>query len=302
MEDVKNNFIKTIVVTALFINLWIPSAKAVSGQDVAIKMGLSIAGAIAGKSVNALLFPSSGVDYKKIRQIMEEVTRKVTIEAEISTVEGELRALNDYISSALHASGVPDQRRFDLLYNNALRVALVVDRASGEFFAKESISTYLVGAQVELAALSSAYFFAKEAKNIGDMAIAMDTFRRRLVIHYEQMEYVPLVQKELTDRRVRKISCSRYGNPLKGYKWWLQDNDWSGVQLIRNWYRGAHECWGALNIYKNVNFKKYVLSLNERENFGWIHEIERTWFKLGLDLDLFTQADRLNIVNTYEDI
>lgn len=131
------------------------------------------------------------------------------------------------------------------------------------------------------------YFFAKEAKML---------FYDRLSDHYNQMSYIRAVQKQIIDRRKLMSSCTTYGNRFKGWKVWLQDNDFNGVQTVRNWYKdvgywsATREEWG----YDNI--RPFIIGLNANEKFAWMQDIEQSWFNLGLKRGIFTKWDRIRDV------
>lgn len=279
IQTSKNKFIKTIVIAALIMTSWTPSLNASSdmGTDAAVAMGKAIAGAIIGKAVSKYLFPPEGVDYEKIRIIVEKAIHKAIVQGEISMVEGELKTLNDYVYTTMYSKGMPPLERYKELKLHALKIGRLVNRVSGDYFGEESIGTYIPGAQVELAVIASMYFFAKEAKDEGEMNYAEMLFDRRLVRHYGQMDYVIKVMKDLRSARYHNMGCHNYTS----YKWWLMDN-WDGVQVMRNWYPTFVECRDAGYIYKRDVMRKYDAFLESTPQFGWMIDIKKTWFDLGV--------------------
>jgi hypothetical protein len=278
----KNKFSITLATTLLLVISWLPNAKAITGQEVAVKMGLSIAGAIAGKSVNMLVFPSQGIDYKKIRIMMEKVIRKNIIDSEIAQVEGELKGLNSRVYATLSARNLPPLDRFERLEHLSEEIGRLVDRISGDYFAEESIATYMMGAQVELTIISAMYLFAKDAEDGGKMDFSDMLFNSRLFTHYSQMDYVTKLGSDLLWDRYRRIGCTQYGS----YKVWLQDN-YNGTLLVRNWYNGWTNCNNAAAIYREHVYDPFKADLASTPKFGWLNDIKKNWLAIGRGRGIF---------------
>jgi hypothetical protein len=329
-ENIKNSFTKVVVLTAVLITFWAPKVKAGSGQDVAVKIGVSIASSILGEQIKRSLFPKQGIDYNRLRRLMEDVTKKVVSGSVVSQVEGRLKGQNLLIHTAMYIEGKTFQKRHDELERIFYDMNNDLNSVSSDFFATDSFSTYIAGASVELSVLSAMYFFARcaakeEARDAleggsliktcewsrsnqtystdesdeikitasGDMNSAMSNFRGRLVNHYNQMGHILKVQEILIKRRALRINCSRYGSRFPGYKWWLQDNDWDGNRLIRNWYSDTYKCNDAWTMYADPVLKKFIEGLNDNDKMGWLHDIAKSWYALGTRLGLFTVYDRI---------
>jgi hypothetical protein len=276
-QYLKSNFKKGIVALTVILISWTPNAKADPMQDAVVKIGTSIISSVAGKTINEALFPTQGIDYEKIRLMMEKVIMKSIVSLEIDMVQGQLKGLNSKVHAAMFARGLRPMERYKLLEDFGNTLGLLVDRISGDVFGEDSIAVYLSGAQAELAIYASMVYFAKSSGEEGWAEYALDIFKTRLWTHYQQTSYIKETYNDLVRRRYRSVHCSYFS------KYWLLDN-WNGQQLVRNWYSDYLGCYRAYEQYNEVVVQKYVRNL--KAEMAWMVKIKDSWLSIGQELNV----------------